>query len=388
MHDRARELRDACRAALDATVSDPAVARAVGRELGIDKTLAWKLVTISRAEPAAEALATLPGRRGWTAIIDALDAGPSTPTPGAAVRRAVEHLEAEAANRGLSRAALRSMAAVENAFDGGGLARDRVERLPASLTATNSAIWGVECRATLRSHLIRGRDHATATIGRVTGFAGLHRTRPGPEWPLLRISAAEDESSIDCNDLSTPGAASEIGTIRHPSGNLLTFRGDRTSPSSTVDVVVADRGLHPAGGAPDGMLDCGMLVRIPTRLLVLDVVIERTLVAERSPELVTNCLIGAESLTADAADLMQLPTPRTILPPRPVRSLDDLDLDSEEVDSMLGLTIIANHAAALGRVADVTDADPTDFIRYRAVIEHPLLSTMIAIRLPGVTLGV
>ena len=40
-------LSDACRQALEATVDEPTMARAAGRTLGLDKTIAWKLVRIA-----------------------------------------------------------------------------------------------------------------------------------------------------------------------------------------------------------------------------------------------------------------------------------------------------------------------------------------------------
>ena len=69
-------LCEAARLALQEAVDEPGVARACGRELGIDKSLAWKLVSLTQAPSPAEAITMMPGPRGWQQIIDALAATP------------------------------------------------------------------------------------------------------------------------------------------------------------------------------------------------------------------------------------------------------------------------------------------------------------------------
>lgn len=393
---RARVLQDACRCALEATVDEPTMARAAGRTLGLDKTLAWKFVRIAQADTPSEVFAVLPGPGGWNRVCDSIAAADGGGADlAAAIRKAVAALEQEASDRGVPRRRLRSLAAeVEVAAAGSNRAATEIERVRESLTRANTAIWGVGAAATIRTFVIGpAEEPERLRIATVTTFRGLHRTRPGPEWPIHRIVRVRhddgqletaDEAArrdVDCADLCTPGALEETGVIENARTAFRTFRGDRTSPASPVDLVFAETAAETGpmfARARGEEASFGVPIWVPTGVLILEVLLDRHVPWTAPP--MPQCFSDIAGMRVPAADrgLHRMPLSEELQPATELESSEDLDMPAE----VRGADDTDPHAIALARTIESLGGEPADFVRHRLRIAHPALSTSAAIVWP------
>lgn len=401
----AAALSDACRAALDATVDDPTAVRAAGRTLGLDKTIAWKLVRIAHATDPREVFALLPGPRGWTRIHEALIATEGGDPLADEVRRAVAALDAEATARGIPRSRIRSWSATDVRGPDGPrsnrVASER-ERVRETLTQANVAIWGVGATAILRSFILAPADEpGRCRAATVTTLHGLHRTRPGPEWPIHRIIRVRNEDAtaedridrpidrpspidgtvIDCRDLCTPGGLDDTGTIETGTGTFRTFRGDRTGPSDRIDLVFPDLPDATApmfATTPGESVELGLSIRIPCSLALIDVLRDRGLPWPDAPQRWSFSDIGGLPTPPALEPLHRMPMSEPIEGPTRVVSNDDLRPGADTVSD----AVREAHATAVQRVLAALGIEATTLVRHRLRVAHPPLSTGIRIAWP------
>ena len=378
-------LSDACRQALEATVDEPTMARAAGRTLGLDKTIAWKLVRIAYATDPGEVFGVLPGPRGWTRVYAALDATDIGESATGLLRRAVDALDAEASARGIARSRIRSWSAgaTPAATDRGA---SEVERVRETLTKANTAIWGIGGTAIFRTIIARPGDEPGAFgIATVTTLHGLHRTRPGPEWPIhreIRVQDGEraDVTTIDCTDLCSPGSLDDAGVVEGRAGLFRTFRGDRTGPSDRVDLVFAEV-LTPTtsmfSAIRNEQVELELPIRVPATLAVIDAFVHDDLSWPTAPQHWAYSDIGAIPMPVAQQPLHRMPMTERIEEPARIQP-DDLAPTAPAISDDARQA----HATAIQRVLEAIECDAANFTRHRLRVSHPPLSSSIRMAWP------
>jgi hypothetical protein len=173
----------------------------MGRFLGIDKNLAWRVVQLVQTSDPAEAVRRMPGQAGFGRLLEALETRAVPSQRLADVRQALGSFERMVALHAGNRASLESML--------GSLAPEQLDagQLQASRKLAfrgNAATLGVQVRTHFALHLVApGEQDATqidvATVG---GLIGFRRLRPDIAWPLMRTRAFPEESGFHVRALS------------------------------------------------------------------------------------------------------------------------------------------------------------------------------------------
>jgi hypothetical protein len=417
MRDRAGALAEACGRALRIVIEDPAAVRGTGRALGIDKSLASKLVRLAQTSDPDEIFGVLPGRQGWNKILAGVDAIDETGVAGRMIRDAVDAFEAEAATRGISGATIRAWAKSrgQEAMTGSPVASDQGR---ADLTQANTGIWGIGCTAILRSFIVRpSDDEDRERLAVITTVHGLHRTRRGPEWPIHPIEGAEADPSlrpeghgdvvvsIDCDDLCTPDVIEDVGILKTRTGHFRTFRGDRTGPANRIDLVCVE--VLPAAASPEdammGMATDAMEasvsaagpkamrslespILVPANLAVIDVFVDRRMAPESFPQSWGAIQAGGITLSSSNQSEHRFPIPEETQGPMDVDLLNgrwagESDGKREGEDEVSSKAWVA-HATAIRRAMSALELETEELVRYRLEVAHPPLATTIGMSWP------
>ncbi|MEM1184569.1 MAG: hypothetical protein AAGI53_06155 [Planctomycetota bacterium] len=160
----------------------------VGRELGLDKTLAWKVARFVDDEDPARAAKHLPGQGGVEIVLKA------------AAVRGVSSMRIEAArdaDRRL-RAFVREHAGDRRTFEAMLAGRERDEKLELeerrAYYRAGSAIWGVRARAQFLMLALRPSQTDQDMLDglQVGGLIDLERLRPDVPWIVRRLRASTD----------------------------------------------------------------------------------------------------------------------------------------------------------------------------------------------------
>lgn len=184
-------LREA-QAALTDLLDDAGLAGArpteIGRTLGVDKTLAWKISRFVEEPDAVGAARHMPGSAGVEIVLKAAVAQGVMPDRVEAVRGADERL----------RAFVRQHAGDQRSFEAM-LARggrdDRIESEERrALYKSGSAVWGVRAKAQFLVLALRPSEHDPDTIDviQLGGMAGFERLRPDVPWIIRRLTSRTD----------------------------------------------------------------------------------------------------------------------------------------------------------------------------------------------------
>ncbi len=386
----AARVSDAARVALAETVAEPSVARATGRVLGIDKSLAWKLVSLAQAPDPGEAISMFPGPRGWRQIIEALSRNGVSRKSLDELRQALTELERESERRGFDRRRLRSLASDSDSSDRG---RHETWRLRESASVANSAIWGMSAGTLVASYLLHPAEDANdLAISAMTMFLGLHRSRPGPEMAIHRRSrirstdgeeaaSGDDGFVIDCDDLCSPGAVEQISTRVDLSGPYVAFRGDRTSPANPADLVFGERIPSKAyvfAREPDEQASFGLPIWVPVQSLVLEVLLHRDIPWAGSPTPVGLSELVSSTHQLPWRALHEFPIAEAVEPAFPLEAEGTLAPPS--LGSGVSPSATTAYTAAITRAAEAIGGRPEDFVRHRLVVPHPLLSSNVVLR--------
>lgn len=370
LEQRAVALSTAVRGALDEVVTVSNGVRATGRTLGIDKSLASKVVRIALASDATAVFATLPGSQGWSRFCRALAEVGLDGARLKAVRDAIDIFESELAGRGISRDRLRSWSETDR--PAGGSAESSRRR--SELTQANAAVWGIGGDALLRSHIaVAAGDPPRHGTGTATTIHGLHRTRPGPDWPIHRCLAdggeMRDEVAIDCRDLCSEQGRSETGVLENLNGSFRVFRGRDSGPSNRVDMVFAER--HSEASGPPAEFQTTILV--PTAVAVFDLLLAGSVPLEPAPRFWSSSEIGGVPRRASLGSAGHLAMSERLEGPTRVSTLDDLVPSADLVSS----DAHEAHGLAVQRTLERLGADATDLVRYRLVLPHPVMSSSV-----------
>ncbi len=172
----------------------------VGRILGVDKTLAWKMSRFSESTDLIKAVKHIPGPGGVEIVLKAaLDAGVG-PDRVDAVRRADRAFREFVRQRAGDRRSFEAMLAA-----GGHDERIELEERKAYYQS-GSAIWGVRAKMQMLTLCLRPSETMPDRIDvlQLGGFLNFERLRADVPWIIRRLWTSDTESKGDTDFQRSP----------------------------------------------------------------------------------------------------------------------------------------------------------------------------------------
>lgn len=172
----------------------------VGRTLGVDKTLAWKMARFSESSDLVKAVKHIPGTGGIEIMLKAaMDAGVS-----------LDRIEAVRDADQAFREFVRQHAGDRRSFEAMLAAGGRDERIELeerkSFYQSGSAIWGVRARMQMLCLCLRPSEVNPDRVDvlQVGGFSDFERLRPDVPWIMRRLWTSDTEGTNDTNFTREP----------------------------------------------------------------------------------------------------------------------------------------------------------------------------------------
>lgn len=186
--ERLQDAQAAMRALLDGVGLRNAKAADVGRALGLDKSLAWKVTRFIRDEDPSRAARHMPGSGGVDIVIKAAGAC------GVGDDRIEAMREADRALREFVEQHAGDRRSFEAMFAGGGRTGGLEMDVRRELVRAASAAWGVRARTQFLTLALRPSASAPGMIDfvKVGGFVDLERLRVDVPWIISRLTMNDD----------------------------------------------------------------------------------------------------------------------------------------------------------------------------------------------------
>lgn len=296
-------------------IPSPAGPTELGRRLGIDTKLAWKITRLLQANDLFEAGLFVPGAMAARRFLDAAAAQADGPQVAEARARFAQFEDLARSHAG-DRRSLDLMLAGQRA----GAARQAELELRKSAYQANGFLWGVQARVQLKTAIVApAADGERIDAAVINGFFGLRRIRPRAPWRISSAYSVDDDGQVHtgfdwrpldpalgehdpatgpplvsrfCSDPLPPMevATGEAGAVQYA------FRGGPVGRRGAVDCVIGEvlGGVEPRFRQP-GYEVHGVFLRLntPCELAVLDLLVHRELFPEFAPRI--HCFSGLYS---------------------------------------------------------------------------------------------
>ena len=193
VRDATQAIRRTLSEALTAVGADLTRPQQMARQLGLDKSLSWKVTKIlSDADPVA-AIPRLPGRSGQKIIVDALLKAGAPSEQAEAVRAAMDEFERLVSVHAGDRDTLEIM--LSSLTREGQADRDEAQRRLAY--QANSATWGVRARVQISAHFAAPSTHNAGMLDLAiaSGLVDFRRLRQDAAWAVATIRGITDDGS-------------------------------------------------------------------------------------------------------------------------------------------------------------------------------------------------
>ncbi len=359
------------------------VALSVAREIGIDKTLAWRMLRLVRATDPYEAIAHVPGPTGLRILIESFEQGGAEPADLKALRAAAEGFDAMVTAHAGDRPTL-DLILVSSApgrMDGKQLQASRRQAFRGT-----SAIWGVQARA---RYLIRAIAPSTerpelADVASIAGFLDFRRLRPITGWPLLHLftyggarptapvpmTPADDAETPLLDELSA-GSVPHFETTRQGEGIYYTLP---VGPVGNAGMFSCAFGwlYHGVGSVyrndGDQVAENSLLCNTPVELLQFDLLVHRSIPLDEPPDvhLESKMPVPDAETFSDRSQTLPLVEKVIDLGAPPLVSSPHVPRYAETVQRA---------CASLGRPVD-------EFHGYRVVVRYPAVPTRLVLTFP------
>ena len=291
-------------ASLSPTIRRP---RDITRVMGVNQTLAWKIMQIVKAKDPFLAAQYIPGAEGVSIFLDAAE---RLDAPGEAIARAraaMEGFRKLISEHAGDRASLELMLGASATE--GSRQTDLTYRKAGFQCA--SFTWGVQARTRLMSIMLYPeQDPNLVRIAKVAGYVGLRRVRPQIRWPLWQASFGEYEEGsnvaqaspfkpIDPEGALDSGAPllrafstvppSQIEREMLPNNELVDCWVDGpVGDKAAINCITGEVLRNPSpryGDANNPNHEFGLQVRTPMEALVQDLFVHRDLYGLLHPSL-------------------------------------------------------------------------------------------------------
>ena len=185
-----QRVRRALSTALASVGADPTQARALARQLGMDKSLAWRVSKIVVDDDPFATISLLPGRIAQKAMLKSLQRAEAPSQIVDDVRQSVADFESMVEKHAGDRETFGMM--LSELTDKGRAERDEDHRKLAFLG--HSAMWGVQARVRLVTHVITpGDDPDFLEAILVSGLLDFRRLRSNQPWTVASYGALDND---------------------------------------------------------------------------------------------------------------------------------------------------------------------------------------------------
>jgi hypothetical protein len=276
--------------------------------LGIDKKLAWRAASLATASEPLLAGEYLPGQDGLEIFLSACHKAGVAPALTARVRACAADFHQLERDYAGDRPTLEAMLTSLTGFDRDNGRAHLLHRR--SAFKAQAALWGVQCRATLRADFLypsAGRP-GIADLASLRAFVDLARLRPGIRWSVSRSKATDGGRNLVGTGRGPmdQGAAAKYGAplIERFCSRPMPRVQSVPSSGDIVNNMVADwpmgmaqratvvtgewaEAIGPVGLTGDGPGYNQVFLRAytPSELLVFDMLVHRKLMGRLSPTL-------------------------------------------------------------------------------------------------------
>ncbi len=308
--------------------ADSTKPQSISKQLGLDKSLAWKAARIvTEADPFA-AIPRLPGKSGVRILIASLEVAGASAAMVREFREAMEAFDQMVDTHAGSRETLQMMLA--SVSPEGQRERDEVHRKLAY--EGNRAIWGVQARVHLGVHFLAPAAARSGWLdtGTISALVDFRRLRPQVPWSVAQMHLFDDRgrptppSGYEPMDTTVGGAeppvmrdfcSASLPPLRMQQTNRGTTRiqvsEGRVGLTGTATCVMGwlHRASVPMHATPrEAVGDLIVHVNTPAELLIHDLLVHRSLdIARTARALVYSQIPGEPCYPADGTELGVLP---------------------------------------------------------------------------------
>lgn len=386
--DVLQEVRTAVGQMLEACGAPVETVQRSHRQLGIDKMLAWRLSKVLQAEDPFASARHMPGAAAMRALFERAEAEEVAPDVIVRAQNSIERLESFIHEHAESRRAFDLMLSAH--ADQGMEESDLVHRKEA--TRALSYIWGVLARAQLRTYICRPGASDMIDVAAIGGFVDLQWIRPNVGWIVNQRARFHDVTGVgmpvgehrpldpDLKPGQVPllrkycsASFPPMRRVEGPHGLVIDEIMQSTvgrSSATTCLTGEVNYAWMPRFQGDLGVDSCyNAAARTPAEVMILDFLLHRDLVTETHPKLF---IYGDLEMRSDTT-------------PVPQRSRHRL-MSWKELEH-LGWGIkraytphFARYSEMLGDCLERLEWDASEFQFFRALIEHPVIPSTVAIQ--------
>ena len=380
-----RSVRTALLNAFQALEIDPARPREAARRLGLDKSLVWKLTRVVNEEQLPEVASIMPGTSGIRMVCRAMREQ-DTPEPLIdAIESAYQQYLSMVEQYSGDRESLEMM--LYGMGDGDD---ERFRKSRQAAYRGNAGIWGVQASARVVAHILKVSDDDPGLLNHAQfgGLVGFHRLRPGPSWPIFKYHAFEDSGAhlgttmrtlSDASDPAFPliipefcrGNMPEIQMTCDPQITSYEFGDGEIGRSGNCDVFFGYLDDDPKQRYRDERNQIGELLCIvdtPFKTLIFDLIVQRELAAQISPEVLIYGRATGPHLSHELRD------ERSLIPH--TESLRMIEPGAH----MLATPIVPSYDAIGTAVMDRLGWALEDFMCWRLVMVYPVMPSSVSVK--------
>ena len=386
VRDVAQRVRTSLAEVLAVIGVDATKPQSMARQLGLDKSLAWKTSRIvSDADPFA-AIPRLPGRSGQKILLNSLRTAGAPADAIGAVQEALDEFEQLVETHAGDRETFEMMLS--------GLGKDGQSDLDEAHRKLsfqgNSAIWGVQARVQMAAQFVTPGSGSKLTLATVYGLIDFRRLRTSAAWAVANMWGYHDDGTtakvadepLERNDGSLPGLPL-LTSFSSP--NLPPMRGSMSRNGlRRYEIVEGPVGMTGAMNIVSGWVSRDTVDRYrtdvdrvgehlvylstPAELLIHDLFVHKSLdFAMRPRAHLYSQLPGGPVYPLDGHECGQLPLPEAMV-----------DLGEGPPD--LTTPEVARYRAMAEMGAKAAGFSLNDFHGFRLKIKYPPIPTLTLFR--------
>ncbi len=377
-----QRLRAAFTGALASVGADPHRARPLARQLGVSKSLAWRVTRIVAARDPAEAVPHVPGPDALAAFLAALRKAGATEQVARDLREAMAAYDGMVAEHTGDRQTLDQLTAVM----GDPRAAERLEQGRRQAFLGMGGTWGVQARAQFSTTILHPAADASGRmdVAGIKGLVDLKRLRGDARWTLFRRMRRLDDGSTLPTFRSSPLDPSlspdDVPLLREFSSDNLPALVDRTAGNVTRSILPAgpvgntnaltcvfgelNPGALPTPGpGEDRTFRIGAAIVTPVERLQLDLIVHEDVAWATDPDVALYAQLdgGGRSLADDEDQRLPL-----------YESVHELGRGLATMAS----PDVPRYGEMLAAAFDRAGWDDTAFRGYRFVMRYPPIPTV------------
>ena len=300
--DSVRALRSSLIDAFEHLQIDSQRPREAARQLGLDKSLAWKVTRIIHEDQAPKIAACVPGTSGMKRVTQSLAERALPVHVVESITDAYlnyQHMtETHASDKNSFELMLEGMGVEED--DGNRKSREYAYR-------GNCGIWGIQSGVRVSAHMlaINKDDPSVLDYAGFGGLTGFQRLRPGQRWPIFQFLMYEDTGEpmrsnmrpiSESPDPSFPliiqefckGPMPELHLARHEKVTQYEFGDGIIGKTGSSDVFLGyiddePKPRYQSESNEFGEIMC--LIDTPIETLMFDLIVDKELADKINPEL-------------------------------------------------------------------------------------------------------